>query len=78
VAVTALAAQVLYPFAYIDIVDGGFLGVAIQTVRIAALLAAMVLAVRALLPEAPVAPADPSAATLDSASARTGIRTPGV
>ncbi len=35
VAVTAIAAQVLYPFSYIDIVDGGFIGVAVQTVRIA-------------------------------------------
>jgi hypothetical protein len=50
VAVTALAAQALYPFAYIDIIDGGFIGVAIQTVRIVALVAALVLAVRALLP----------------------------
>ena len=57
VAITAVAAQVLYPFAYIDIVDGGFIGVAIQTVRIVALLAAMVLAVRALLPEKPAAAA---------------------
>jgi hypothetical protein len=51
VAITALAAQALYPFAYIDIVDGGFVGVAIQTVRIVALLACLVLAVRALRPE---------------------------
>jgi hypothetical protein len=50
VAVTALAAQALYPFSYIDIIDGGFIGVAIQTVRIVALVAALVLAVRALLP----------------------------
>ncbi len=50
-AVTAVAAQALYPFAYIDIVDGGFIGVAIHTVRIVALVAALVLAVRALLPQ---------------------------
>jgi hypothetical protein len=50
VAVTAVAAQALYPFAYIDIIDGGFIGVAIQTVRIVSLVAALVLAVRALLP----------------------------
>jgi hypothetical protein len=48
VAVTAIAAQALYPFAYIDIVDGGFIGVAIQTVRIIALLASLALAVLAL------------------------------
>jgi hypothetical protein len=58
VAITAVAAQALYPFAYIDIIDGGFIGVAIQTVRIVALLAAMVLAVRALLP-----PGEPQPAT---------------
>ena len=51
VAVTAVAAQVLYPFAYIDIINGGLIGVGVHTVRIVALLAAMVLAVRALLPE---------------------------
>jgi hypothetical protein len=68
VVVTALAAQALYPFAYIDIVDGGFVGVAIQTVRIVALVAVLVLGVRALLPaddpadagsEAPVREAQP-------------------
>ena len=46
-----MAAQVLYPFAYIDIINGGLIGVGVHTVRIVALLAAMVLAVRALLPE---------------------------
>jgi len=46
-----VAAQVLYPFAYIDIINGGLIGVGVHTVRIVALLAAMVLAVRALLPE---------------------------
>ena len=51
VAVTAVAAQLLFPFAYMDIVEGAVFGVAIHTVRIVALLAAMVLAVRALLPE---------------------------
>ncbi len=50
-AVSAVAAQALYPFAYIDIVDGGFVGVAIQTVRIVALLTGMVMAVWALFPE---------------------------
>ncbi len=49
-AVTALAAQALYPFAYVDIIDGGFIGVAIHTVRIGALLTAFALAVAALLP----------------------------
>ncbi len=52
VAVTALAAQALYPFAYMDIVDGGFYGVAIQTLRIGALLASLGLGVRALVPDA--------------------------
>ena len=51
VAITAVAGQVLYPFAYIDIINGGLIGVGVQTVRIVALLASMVLAVRALLPE---------------------------
>lgn len=50
VVVTALAAQALYPFAYIDIIDGGFVGIVLQTVRIVALLAAMWLAIQALLP----------------------------
>jgi hypothetical protein len=58
VAVTAVAAQALYPFAYIDIVDGGFVGVAIQTVRILALLASLALAVRALLPSGGDTPVD--------------------
>jgi hypothetical protein len=49
VAVTALAAQALYPFALIDVVDGGFIGVALQTVRIAALVAAFVVSVRVLV-----------------------------
>lgn len=53
VAVTAVAAQLLYPFAYMDIVDGGVFGVAVQTIRIAALLAALVLGVRALLAQRP-------------------------
>jgi hypothetical protein len=51
VAVTAVAAQALYPFAYVDILNGGVIGIAFQTVRILALLVAMGLAVRALLPE---------------------------
>ncbi|MGB8020590.1 MAG: glycosyltransferase 87 family protein [Candidatus Nanopelagicales bacterium] len=58
VAVTAVAAQALYPFAYIDIVDGGWVGILIHTVRIAALVAAMGLAVRALLPVREPATAD--------------------
>jgi hypothetical protein len=49
VAVTALAAQALYPFALIDLVDGGAIGVAIHTVRLAALLAALGLATRVLV-----------------------------
>ncbi len=78
VAVTAIAAQVLYPFSYIDIVDGGFIGVVVQTVRIVALLAAMVLAVRALLPEKLPASPGQGLAPTQAGSARTGIRTPGV
>ena len=77
VAVTAVAAQVLYPFSYIDIVDGGVIGVAVQTVRIVALLAAMVLAVRALLPEKSAAAGAAELAPIEATSAHTGIRTPG-
>ncbi len=60
VAITALAAQALYPFSYIDIIDGGFIGISIQTVRIFALVWVLVLAVRALRlePAAPQAPAE--------------------
>lgn len=50
VAITALTAQALYPFSYMDIVDGGFLGTAIHTVRIVALVAVLVMGVRALRP----------------------------
>ncbi len=53
VAITAVAAQVLYPFAYVDIINGGFIGVAVQTVRIGAIVTALVLAVRALVPARP-------------------------
>ena len=77
VAVTAIAAQVLYPFSYIDIIEGGLIGVAVQTVRIVALLAAMVLAVRALLPEKPVAADEAGAAAVGATSADAAIRTPG-
>lgn len=51
VAVTAVAAQALYPFAYVDIIRGAIVGEAIHTVRIVALVAVLVLAVRALLPQ---------------------------
>ena len=51
VAVSAVCAQALYPFAYMDIIYGGFAGIAWQTARIVALVAALVLGVRALLPE---------------------------
>ncbi len=78
VAVTAIAAQVLYPFSYIDIIEGGFIGVVVQTVRIAALLAAMVLAVRALLPEKSVAADEEGVSPVEATSPDTGIRTPGV
>jgi hypothetical protein len=49
VAVTAIAAQALYPFALIDLVDGGAIGVAIHTVRIVALVTALVMSVRVLV-----------------------------
>ncbi len=78
VAVTAVAAQVLYPFSYIDIVDGGVIGVAVQTVRIVALLASMVLAVRALLPEKAPAGDEAQRTPIETPSAHAGIRTPGV
>jgi Glycosyltransferase family 87 len=48
IAVTAVAAQLLYPFAYADIIDGGFWGVLIHTVRILAVVASLVLAIMAL------------------------------
>ncbi len=57
VAITSLAAQALYPFSYIDIIDGGFIGIAVQTARIVALVWALVLAVRALRPAPSSAPA---------------------
>jgi hypothetical protein len=77
VAVTAVAAQALYPFAYIDIIEGGFIGSAIHTVRIVALLAAMALAVRALLPEKAPAAGITQAAAGQVPSPQAGIRTPG-
>jgi Glycosyltransferase family 87 len=81
VAITAVAAQVLYPFSYIDIVDGGVFGVSVQTVRIVALLTAMVLAVRALVPPRSPATGSPEAdgaqlARIETPSAPPGIRTP--
>ena len=50
VAVTAVTAQLLYPFAYADVIDGRPVGVALHTVRIGALLASMGLSIWALLP----------------------------
>ena len=50
VAVTAVTAQLLYPFAYADVIDGGLVGVALHTVRIGALLASLGLSIWALLP----------------------------
>jgi hypothetical protein len=61
VAITAIAAQALYPFAYVDIINGGAIGIVMQSVRILALLVAMGLAVRALLPEHAVEPGDDEA-----------------
>jgi hypothetical protein len=77
VAVTAIAAQVLYPFSYIDIIEGGVIGVMVQTVRIAALLTAMVLAVRALLPQTSEQAEAAEVARLGTTPAPTGIRAPG-
>jgi hypothetical protein len=77
VAVTAVAAQALYPFAYIDIINGGFIGSAIHTVRIMALLAAMALAVRALLPEQAPAAGITQPVGGQVPSPQAGIRTPG-
>ena len=50
VLITTLAAQALYPYAYMDIIRGGFAGIFWQTVRIVALVATLVIAVRALAP----------------------------
>ncbi len=77
VAITAVAAQALYPFSYIDIIDGGFIGVAIQTVRIVALLASLGLAVRALLPQKPGPVGGSGPAVVDLTGSWTGIRSPG-
>lgn len=68
VAITALAAQALYPFALIDVVDGGFIGIALQTVRIVALVAALVVAVRVLVATSSAGPAGEGS---PGASART-------
>lgn len=77
VAVTALAAQALYPFAYIDIIDGAVIGVTIQTVRIVALVTSMVLAVRALLPERAAATAGDVPTLAEVPSDPTAIQAPG-
>jgi hypothetical protein len=61
VVVTAVTAQLLYPFAYADVIDGGLLGVVIHTVRIFALLASLGLSVWALWPVRAAHPATPSA-----------------
>ncbi|MGV1005743.1 MAG: glycosyltransferase 87 family protein [Candidatus Nanopelagicales bacterium] len=55
---TALLAQILYPVAYVDIVDGGLIGIVLQTLRIAALLMALGTAVSALRLEAKAAAID--------------------
>lgn len=47
--VSTFAAQLLYPFAYTDIVDGGSVGIALQTTRIVALVGAFAVAVRELV-----------------------------
>jgi hypothetical protein len=62
VAVTALAAQILYPFAYAGILHGGPVGVTIQTVRILALLAAFVMGLRVLYLQAASAQETPAPA----------------
>lgn len=76
VAVTAIAAQALYPFSYIDIIEGGLIGTAWQTIRIGALVAAMVLAVRALIPDRATTPsAEPD--RVDAPVVTDAIRGPG-
>lgn len=76
VAVTAIAAQALYPFSYIDIIEGGLIGTAWQTIRIGALVAAMVLAVRALIPDRATTPsAEPD--NVDAPVVTDAIRGPG-
>ena len=76
VAVTAIAAQALYPFSYIDIIEGGLIGTAWQTIRIGALVAAMVLAVRALIPDRATTPsAEPD--KVDAPVVTDAIRGPG-
>jgi hypothetical protein len=76
VAVTAIAAQALYPFSYIDIIEGGLIGTAWQTIRIVALVVAMVLAVRALIPERSGTPgAEPD--KVDAPVVTDAIRGPG-
>ena len=76
VAITAIAAQALYPFSYIDIIEGGLIGTAWQTIRIGALVAAMVLAVRALIPDRATTPsAEPD--KVDAPVVTDAIRGPG-
>ena len=76
VAVTTIAAQALYPFSYIDIIEGGLIGTAWQTIRIGALVAAMVLAVRALIPDRATTPsAEPD--KVDAPVVTDAIRGPG-
>lgn len=50
VAITAVAAQLLYPFAYADIIFGGIWGTLLHTVRIVAVLVSLGTSVWALLP----------------------------
>lgn len=45
---TALLGQLLYPMAYVDLIDGGLIGIVIHTLRIAALLTAFGVGVRVL------------------------------
>ncbi len=63
VVITALAAQALYPYAYMDIIYGGFAGIAWQTVRIVALLAALGVGIWALLSQRTIELRDPQAAS---------------
>ena len=65
VAVTSVAAQLLYPFAYADIIDGGYWGIAIHTVRIVAVVVSLVMAVQALMPDRTPAVAEDADATVD-------------
>ncbi len=68
-AVTAITAQALYPFMYMDIIDGAFVGVMIHTIRILSLVASMVLATMALVKRPDLDSQDRSTAAIRYTSA---------